>query len=151
MGRGGTPEVLYGRYLHTIDDKGRVSLPAKFRAKLGDRVVITEGLEKCLFVWAIKEFESRVERLGSLPLTSKEAREFSRAFLGGSADAEVDSHGRILLPQSMREYAGLEREVVMIGVSNRVEIWDKQAYEEFSRRIKDEYADVAEKLIDLGI
>ncbi len=151
VGGSGTDAVLYGRYLHTLDDKGRVSLPAKFRAELGDRVFITEGLDKCLFLWSAKEFEIRMERLGELPQNQKEARDFSRLFLSGSVEVEVDSHGRILLPEMMRQYAGLEREVMIIGVAKRAEIWDRQAYEEFRARANNEYSDLAGKLVDLRL
>jgi MraZ protein len=143
--------MLYGEYRHSLDDKGRVSLPAKFRTELGERVVVSKGLEKCLFVFATKEFEGLMERLGDLPLGRKEAREFSRFLLAGSADADLDSHGRVLLPSGLREYAGLEKETVLIGVSTRAEIWDPVAYESFSRRAKSEYENIAEKLLDLGI
>jgi MraZ protein len=143
--------VLFGEFRHTIDDKGRLSLPAKFRPDLGERVVVSKGLEQCLFVFPMKEFEALVERLKAMPLGRKEAREFSRFLLAGSVDVEIDSHGRILLPQNQREYAGLEREAVLIGVSSRVEIWDRQAYEEFSQRADSEFESIAEKLIDLGI
>mgnify|MGYP005871091959 CR=1 FL=1 len=144
-------KVLYGEYQHSLDPKGRLSLPAKFRAELGERVVISRGLEKCLFVVSVKEFEALVERLKGLPLGRREARDFTRFLLAGSADAEVDSHGRILIPQSLREYAGLEREVVLIGVATRVEIWDRRAYEAFSERAEDEFEANAEKLMDRGV
>ncbi|MEW6031609.1 MAG: division/cell wall cluster transcriptional repressor MraZ [Bacillota bacterium] len=143
--------MFFGEFRHTIDDKGRLSLPAKFRLELGERVVITKGLERCLFVFPMKEFEALVERLKGLPLGRKEAREFSRFLLAGSTDVEVDGHGRVLIPQNLREYAGLERETVVIGVSSRVEVWDRQAYDDFSDRASDEFEATAEKLIDLGI
>jgi MraZ protein len=147
----GNHPMLYGEYRHSLDDKGRVSLPAKFRAELGERVVVSKGLEKCLFVFSTAEFESLLKRLGDMPLGRKEAREFSRFLLAGSADAEVDSHGRILLPAALRDYAGLEKDAVLIGVSTRAEIWRLASYEEFSRRAEGEYEDVAGKLLDLGI
>lgn len=143
--------MLFGEFQHTVDDKGRVSLPAKFRSDLGERVVVSKGFEHCLSVYPVKEFEALVERLKNLPPGRKEAREFTRFLLAGSADVEVDSHGRVFLPANLREYAGLEREVVLIGVSNRVEIWDKQAYETFSKRADTEFEALAEKLIDLGL
>lgn len=143
--------MLYGEYRHTLDDKGRVSLPAKFRAELGDRVVVTKGLEKCVFVYSHQAFEELVGQLASLPLGKKDARDFSRILLAGSNDAEVDSHGRILLPANLRQYAGLEREVVWIGVSSRAEIWDPVAYESFTKKAEGEYEAIAEKLLDLGI
>ncbi len=143
--------MLYGEYRHTLDGKGRVSVPAKFRAELGDRVVVTKGLEKCIFVYSYKVFEELVGRLGSLPLGKKDARDFSRILLAGSNDAEVDSHGRVLLPGNLRQYAGLEREAVWIGVSSRAEIWDPAAYESFTKRAEGDYEAIAEKLLDVGI
>ncbi len=143
--------MLYGEYRHTLDDKGRLSLPAKFRGELGDRVIVSKGLEKCLFVFSAKEFEGLMTRLAAMPLARKEAREFSRFLLAGSADAEVDSHGRVLLPANLREHAGLEREAVVIGVGARAEIWDPAHYDSASDKTRSRYEEIAENLLDLGI
>ncbi len=143
--------MLYGEFRHTIDDKGRVSLPAKFRAELGDHVVVTKGLDKCIFVHSHKAFEELVGRVGTLSLTRKDSRDFSRTLLAGSNDAEVDSHGRILLPANLREFAGLEREAVWIGVGGRAEVWDPVAYESFRKKAESEYESIAEKLLDVDI
>lgn len=151
MGWSGTKTSLYGRHTHAIDAKGRVSLPAKFRAELGERVVVSEGFDRCLYVHAVENFEALVEKLNTLSLGKKEARDLTRGLLSGAHDAEVDTHGRILLPPDLREYAGLEREVVIVGVSTRVEIWDRQAYEEFHRRVKDELDSIGERLVDAGL
>lgn len=139
--------MLYGEYHHTLDEKGRVSLPAKFRAELGDHVVVTKGLEKCIFVYSSKRFEELVAKLEALPLGRKAVRDFSRILLASSTDAEVDSHGRILLPANLRQWAGLERAVVWIGVSSRAEIWDPVAYEAFTKRAESEFETIAEELL----
>ena len=151
VGKGGMRGVLYGEYQHTIDDKGRVSLPAKFRVELGEKVAVCKGLENCLYVFSAKQFEGLVERMSASPIGSRAVREFSRGFLSGVTDAEVDGHGRILLPQAFREYAGLEREAVVVGVATRAEIWDVVAFQSFKDSIKDRFEEMAEKLIDLGI
>lgn len=140
--------MLYGEFRHTLDDKGRVSLPAKFRGELGDHVVVTKGLEHCIFVHTKRAFEDLVAQLNALPLGRKDAREFSRILLASSNDADVDSHGRILLPANLRQYAGLERDTVWIGVSTRAEIWDPAAYEAFTKRAESDYEATAEKLLD---
>lgn len=143
--------MLYGEYRHTLDDKGRVSLPAKFRADLGERVVVSKGLDRCLFVFSVSRFESLMEHLGRQQLGRTEARSFARFLLAGSTDIEVDSHGRVLLPLSLREYAGLTKDAVLIGVSTRAEIWDAAAYEAFDERAETNYESMAEKVLDLGI
>jgi len=133
-----------------MDDKGRLSLPAKFRSELGDRVVVAKGVDKCLYVYPLKEFEAVNRWLEEHASSQKEFRDFRRFFLAGSADTEVDGHGRILIQASHREYAGLEREVVVIGVSRRVEIWDAATYDAYSETARENFAAAAEKLVDFG-
>lgn len=115
--------MFMGEYNHIIDAKGRLIVPAKFREILGDNFVVTKGLDGCLFVYSDKEWQAFEEKLKTLPLTNKNARQFTRFFLAGAAQVEVDKQGRILLPQVLREFAGLEKEVVLVGVASRIEIW----------------------------
>ena len=115
-----------GEYNHTIDAKGRVIVPSKFRETLGDEFVVTKGLDGCLFVYDNNEWAAFEEKLKSLPITNKDARQFVRFFLAGAASVEVDKQGRILLPGSLREFAELIKDVVLIGVGSRIEIWSKE-------------------------
>lgn len=117
-----------GEYNHTIDVKGRLIIPSKYREILGDEFVVTKGLDGCLFVYDNEEWQKFAEKLYDLPLIS-ESRKFTRHFLAGATTVEVDKQGRILLPGNLREFAGLEKDVKLIGVGKRVEIWSKERYE----------------------
>ena len=121
--------MFMGEYNHTIDAKGRVIVPSKFRETLGDEFVVTKGLDGCLFVYDNNEWAAFEEKLKSLPITNKDARQFVRFFLAGAASVEVDKQGRILLPGSLREFAELIKDVVLIGVGSRIEIWSKERWE----------------------
>ena len=138
-----------GEYNHTIDAKGRLIIPSKFRETLGDEFVVTKGLDGCLFVYDNKEWSAFEEKLKSLPLTNKDARQFVRFFLAGAALAEVDKQGRILVPANLREFAGLEKEVVLVGVASRVEIWSKSRWEDASSY--DDVEEIAEHMAELGL
>ena len=116
-------------YNHTLDTKGRLIIPAKFREVLGEEFVISKGMDGCLFVYANDDWNDFEQKLTSLPLINKEARQFARFFLAGAATVEVDKQGRILLPAALREFAGLEKDVVLVGVGSRVEIWSKDKWE----------------------
>ena len=118
--------MFMGEYNHTIDAKGRVIVPSKFRETLGDEFVVTKGLDGCLFVYDNNEWTAFEEKLKSLPITNKEARQFVRFFLAGAASVEVDKQGRILLPAVLRDFAGITKDAVLVGVGNRVEIWSKE-------------------------
>lgn len=139
-----------GEYQHSIDDKGRLIIPAKFREELGAGFVVTRGLDHCLFVYPRKEWETLEAKLKSLPLTSSDARAFVRFFFSGASECDLDKQGRVLIPSTLREYAKLERDCVVIGVSNRVEIWAKEAWESYSNDAADSFAAIAEKLTDLN-
>lgn len=122
--------MFMGEYNHTIDVKGRVIVPSKFREGLGEEFVVTKGLDGCLFVFPNEEWNLFEEKLRSLPVANKDARKFARFFLAGAANMEIDKQGRILLPSVLREFAGLEKDVVLVGVSSRVEIWNKEKWAE---------------------
>ncbi|XER06705.1 Transcriptional regulator MraZ [Sporomusa rhizae] len=143
--------VFMGEYLHTVDNKGRLILPAKFREELGEIFIATKGLDNCLFVYTQSEWAILEEKLKKLPLAKPEARAFVRFFFSGAAELECDKQGRVLLPTNLREHANLEKDVVVIGVSTRIEIWDKGAWDKYNQQISPTVAEIAENLADLGI
>lgn len=143
--------MFIGEYQHSIDDKGRVIIPSKFREELGFKFVVTKGLDNCLFVYPVDEWKLFQEKLKGLPLTSKEARAFSRHFFSGAVECEVDKQGRINIPQNLRDHAKIDKEVISIGVSTRVEIWDKDQWENYNDDVNLSYDDIAEKMAELGI
>lgn len=140
--------MFMGEFQHTVDAKGRLIIPAKLREGLGERFIATKGLESCLFIFPPAEWEAFGEKLRSLPLASGAARAFTRLFFSGATECEVDPQGRILLPANLREYAGLEKDVVVVGVSTRVEIWSKPAWEDYCQKAEDAFAETAEQLLD---
>ncbi len=141
--------MLMGEYNHSLDAKGRIIIPAKLREQLGDRFVICKGLDHCLFAFPNEEWAKFENKIQALPLTKSDARKFSRHFFAGASEAELDKQGRALLPQSLREYAGLDKDVVLCGVGGRVELWDKESWEAYSQY--DDVEELAENLADLGI
>ncbi|MDI3310601.1 MAG: division/cell wall cluster transcriptional repressor MraZ [Thermoanaerobacterium sp.] len=143
--------MLMGQYEHTIDQKGRVFIPAKFRDELGYKFVLTRGLDNCLFAYSLSEWSNIEAKLKTLPLNRKDARAFTRFFLAGATECEIDKQGRVLIPNILREHAKIEKEVIIIGVSSRVEIWSKEAWTEYSNNIDVSFEDVAEHLDDLNI
>ena len=142
--------MLMGEYNHTIDAKGRLIVPAKFRDVLGDEFVVTKGLDNCLFVYPNDEWQKFEEKLQTLPLTNKNARQFTRFFLAGAASVEVDKQGRILLPSVLREFAGLEKDVVLVGVASRIEIWSKDRWLQSISTYDDDMDEVAANMESLG-
>lgn len=141
--------MFMGEYNHSIDAKGRLIVPAKLREALGENFVVTQGLDGCLFVFPSDVWTEFEAKLNSLPMTDKKARQFARYFLRGAVCPDVDKQGRILIPVSLRESAGLEKEVTMIGVGNRVEIWNPERLEENSTF--DDMDEIAGHMADLGI
>ena len=125
-------QMFMGEYQHSLDAKGRVIVPSKFREGLGEHFVVTKGLDKCLFAYPRSEWQNFEEKLKALPLTNPEARKFVRFFFVGAVECDLDSQGRIVLPTNLREYAGLKKEVVSIGLNNRVEIWDKDNWNTYN-------------------
>lgn len=140
--------MFMGEYNHTIDTKGRLIIPSKFRESLGEEFVVTKGLDGCLFVYGNEEWSKFEEKLTTLPLTSTDARKFVRFFLAGAASVELDKQGRILLPANLRTHANLEKDTVLIGVASRIEIWSKERWD------SNDYDDmdaIAEKMEELGL
>lgn len=140
-----------GEYQHSIDNKGRVSIPVRFREELGDTFVATKGLDHSLFVYPMEEWQRLAQKLRSLPFTRADARAFARFFFSGATELEPDKQGRVLLPQLLREHAKITKDVVIIGVSNRVEIWSKEVWEEYSVQASADYEGIAEKMVDLDL
>lgn len=141
--------MFKGEYNHSVDAKGRIIMPAKFREILGDEFVVTKGLDRCLFVYPNEEWQNIENKFREIPLTTKDARKFTRFFFAGAADCEVDKQGRALIPAVLREYAGLQKEVVLVGVLNRIEIWSKENWIENNEY--DDMDEIAEHMADLGL
>lgn len=141
--------MFMGEYNHTIDAKGRLIVPSKFREILGDAFVVTKGLDGCLFVYDNEEWKLFEEKLRALPITNKEARQFVRFFLAGATEAEVDKQGRILIPNVLREFAELIKDVVLVGVGSRIEIWGKERFE--NEAVFEDMDEIAEHMAELGL
>ena len=139
--------MLLGTHTPKLDDKGRIILPAKFRDELSAGVVVTRGQERCLYVFSKSEFESVHEKIRQAPVTSEEARKYLRLFLSGAADDTPDKQGRVLVPQLLRDYAGLTKELVIIGVGSRAEIWDAGSWQEYLSSNEAKFATQAEEVI----
>ncbi|MBR1634046.1 MAG: division/cell wall cluster transcriptional repressor MraZ [Lachnospiraceae bacterium] len=141
--------MFMGEYSHSVDAKGRLIMPAKFREQLGGEFVVTKGLDNCLFVYSNEEWAGIEAKFREIPLTTKDARKFARFFFAGAAEMELDKQGRILLPQVLREFAGLKKDVVLVGVLNRIEIWDRTRWEQGCGY--DDMDEIAEHMADLGL
>lgn len=136
--------MFYGENQHSIDPKGRVTIPVKYRNKLGETFMVTMGMEKCLFVYSFEEWNKFVESMGTLNSSAKDARDLTRFFFTNAEESELDKQGRALIPQSLRDYAELDKDVYINGVKNRVEIWDKKTYEDYKK--ESTYEKIAAKL-----
>jgi len=143
--------MLLGEYQHNLDSKGRVAIPVKFKEKLSPGAIITRGLDNCLFVFASKEWEALAQKLITLPLAQANSRAFVRLMLSGAMDVEIDNQGRILIPDYLRKFADLKKEVIIAGLYNRVEIWDNARWIEYKRKTEGASEEIAEKLGELGI
>jgi MraZ protein len=143
--------MLLGEYQHNLDTKGRMAIPAKFRDKLSAGAIITRGIDNCLFVFANTEWEKLAQKLIALPLAQADARAFVRLMLSGATDVEIDSQGRILIPDSLRKYAGIKKEVIVAGLYNRIEVWDEATWNAYKTKTETTSEEIAEKLGELGI
>ena len=141
--------MFMGEYSHTIDAKGRLIVPSKFRELLGNEFVVTKGLDGCLFVYPNQEWNSIEEKFRNIPLTTKDARKFSRFFFAGAAVCEMDKQGRILLPQVLREFADLQKDIVLVGVLSRIEIWSRERWQDANTY--DDMDEIAEHMAELGL
>ena len=143
--------MLIGQYEHTIDIKKRLALPSKFRGELGDKVIVTKGVENCLIVYTEKEFLIISEKLSNLTISQPEARSFTRTMLAGAMEITLDKLGRILVPEYLKKYAGLNKNVVICGLSNRLEIWDADSWVAWTKEAEKGVSDIVSKLGGLGI
>ena len=143
--------MLIGEYEHSLDDKGRVIMPAKLRIDIGERFIITKGLDGCLFVFSQAEWSNFETKLKELPLTNKNARDFVRFSLSGATECEIDKQGRFLIVNNLRDYANITKEVVIIGVGTRIEIWDRAKWKEYNSNDNISADDLAENMTMLGI
>lgn len=140
--------MFIGEYHHRLDDKGRIIIPAKLRAHLTDSFVMTRGLDGCVFIYRNDDWERLEQKLASLPLTRKEARAFVRFFYAAAQEMSLDKQGRVNISESLIQYAHLDKECIIVGVSNRIEIWNRQRWEEINKEMIDQFDNIAEAMID---
>ena len=138
--------MLIGEFRHSVDVKKRIALPAKFRKEIGKKVVITHGLDNCLFVYPLKQWQIESSKLADLPIGQADTRGYSRFMLAGAVETDVDSMGRVLIPDFLKEFAGLKSKVVVAGIHNRLEIWDEKRWKEYTAKIEKQADILAEKL-----
>lgn len=143
--------MFIGEYEHSVDNKGRITMPAKLKTEIGEKFVITKGLDGCLFVYSQEEWVNFEEKLKTLPLTNKNARDFVRFFLSGAIECELDKQGRFLITSILREYATLEKDIVIIGVGTRLEIWNREKWKKYSSDENISADEIAENMTILGI
>ena len=143
--------MLLGEYTHTLDTKNRLTLPVKFKGELGKKIFVTRGLDKSLFVYSTHEWEIITEKLSGLSMTDENSRGFSRFFLAGAAAIELDKSGRMLVPEHLKDFANLDKEVVLTGVQSRVELWDAKLWKAYKRKMEKEGDLMASKLGEIGV
>jgi MraZ protein len=148
-GKGGG-SMFMGEYQHSIDEKGRMIVPAKFRDELGANFVITRGLDQCLFIYPQSEWTVLEQKLKALPLMKSDARAFTRFFFSGASECELDKQGRVNIPNTLVEHAKLAKDCVVLGVSNRVEIWSKEIWGTYFKQSEESFNEIAEKLVDFN-
>lgn len=144
--------MFYGEYEHTIDRKGRIIIPSKFRQALKEHMVeklyVTRGLDRCLFLFTEEEWRMQESKFKSISFTKQEARQFNRLYFSGACDVTCDKQGRILIPKNLKEFAEIKRDIVIVGVSNRIEFWSKERWQEFSKTSQEAFEQVAEKILE---
>lgn len=143
--------MFIGEYSYIIDHKKRLSIPSKFRKSLGKKAIITRGLDNCLVIYSINEWQKVTKKLESLPSSKIDARGFSRIILSGAVDVNLDKLGRVLIPDYLKKYAGLKKEVMVIGLSNKIEVWDEKSWKDYRQKTEKEIGDMASRLEELGI
>jgi MraZ protein len=142
--------MFIGEYKHTLDEKKRISIPSKFKAKLGKKVVVTRGLDNCLFIYPVKEWAKIAEKLARLGMGKREQRGFNRFMLGGATEISIDGVGRILIPETLKNFAKIKSKVVFAGVFNRIEVWNDKAWETYTAQVEKDADAMAEKLGEIG-
>ncbi len=140
-----------GEFEHTLDDKGRLTIPSKFREELGERFVITRGLDQCLFVYPMEEWSVLTGKLKALPFTKADARAFTRLFFSGATECTLDKQGRVNIPAALRKHGQIEKECVVIGVSSRIEIWSQPLWEQYTSASGDYFNEIAERIVDFDL
>ncbi|MDP2737020.1 MAG: division/cell wall cluster transcriptional repressor MraZ [bacterium] len=143
--------MFIGEYSHNLDDKGRVAVPAKFRATLKGGAVVTRGLDNCLFLYTKKEWQELAAKLAKLPISKANTRAFARLMLAGAMDVDFDNQGRIMLPEYLRKFAGLKKNLIIAGLYDRLEIWDEAAWNKYKKGTERKSTDIAEALGELGV
>ncbi|MFA5127927.1 MAG: division/cell wall cluster transcriptional repressor MraZ [Patescibacteria group bacterium] len=143
--------MFIGEYSHNLDEKGRLAIPVKFRNELVKGAVVTRGLDNCLFLYTKKEWEKLAEKLAALPISQANSRAFARLMLAGAMDVEMDKQGRAVLPEYLRQFAGLKKSVIVAGLYNRLEIWDETKWGEFKTKTEKESGEIAERMAELGV
>lgn len=143
--------MLIGEYKHTLDAKKRVAVPARFRRELGKKIILTRGFDKCLFIYPTKEWDKLSEKLKTLPIGKSDTRNLNRFMFSGAVPTDIDTLGRIVIPDFLKDFAGLKTKVVMVGVQDRAEVWDEKTWNSYKGNIAKRADDVAEKLGDLGV
>ncbi|HEU5139827.1 MAG TPA: division/cell wall cluster transcriptional repressor MraZ [Bacillales bacterium] len=143
--------MFMGEYQHNIDQKGRIIVPAKFREELGPSFVLTRGLDQCVFGYPLDEWKQLEQKLKALPFTKKDARAFTRFFFSGAVECELDKQGRVNVATPLRNYAKLEKECVIIGVSNRLELWSKPVWDEYYTESEESFSEIAESIMDFDL
>ena len=143
--------MFIGEYTYSLDEKKRLGLPVRFRGLLGKKAIITRGIDQCLFIFSKKEWQSLAEKISKLPLSQSDARGFSRLMLGGAMEVSIDNMGRILIPDYLKKYASLNKKTILVGVLNRIEVWDEGVWEKYKGVTEKEGENIAERLKELGI
>lgn len=143
--------MFIGEYQHSIDEKGRLAMPVKFRARMAGGAVVTKGLDNCLSVYTLEEWEKLAEKLAALPLTQAASRAFARLMLAGATQVVIDKQGRVNIPGYLREYAGLSGQVVVAGLFSRVEVWSQKSWQEYQSKTEGDSSAIAEELSNLGV
>ena len=143
--------MFYGEHEHTIDRKGRLIIPSRFREVMKEhyveRLVVTRGLDRCLFLFPEDEWRAQENRFRTLSFTKSEARRFNRFYFSGAAELTFDRQGRVLIPEYLKDFSGIKRDVILVGISNRIEVWDKEAWKKFYAEFKESYEQIAERLL----
>jgi len=143
--------MFIGEYQHSIDEKGRLAIPVRFRKQLSSGAVVTRGLDNCLFVFSSAEWKKLAEKLAALPMSQADSRAFARLMLAGAVDVRTDSQGRVVIPEYLRKYAGLAKDAVIAGLYSRMEIWDKAAWEKYKAKTEKDAGEIAERMGELGV
>ena len=143
--------MFLGEYQHSLDSKGRITVPARLREQLGEKFVATKGLDNCIFLYPMEEWRTIEEKLKSLPFTRADVRSFARFFFSGASEMEIDRQGRTLMPINLREYASIDKDLIIIGVGSRIEIWSAANWGKYTLEAESSYEEIAESMVDLGI